>query len=216
MWHTPDAETTQLFLVRHGATEANERRPYVLQGRGIDFPLSETGRSQAQAVARFLSQLSTVKAIYSSSLLRAMETAGEIGRYHKIDPRALENIHEVDVGQWEGKSWQMIMAENEDAYQKFMSDPGDTPYLGGESYRDVLNRVKPALAELLDRHRGQSVVVVAHNVVNRAYLSDVMGLELRRAKEIHQANCCVNVIHHKRGRSELISLNSHFHLFAGK
>jgi probable phosphoglycerate mutase len=67
----------------------------------------------------------------------------------------------VDVGGWEGKSWNMIMEENEAAYHAFMNDPGDTPYLNGESYRDVLNRVKPALAQVLEQHRGQSIVVVA-------------------------------------------------------
>jgi broad specificity phosphatase PhoE len=132
---------------------------------------------------------------------------------HDLPVGSLEHIHEVHVGDWEGKSWDLIMAENAAAYQTFMNDPGDTPYLGGESYRDVLNRVKPALAEILEQQAGQTIVVVAHNVVNRAYLADVMGLELRRAKDIPQANCCVNVIHHKQGQRELITLNSHFHLF---
>ena len=79
MWHSPEAETTQLFLVRHGATEANERRPYVLQGNGINFSLSETGRAQARSVGRFLSKFK-VEAVYSSPLLRAVETATEIAR----------------------------------------------------------------------------------------------------------------------------------------
>lgn len=214
MWPAPDADTTQLFLVRHGATDANERRPYVLQGHGINFSLSENGRQQARAVGRFLSKLATVKAIYASELNRAMETAQEIAGHHNIAVQSVKGIHEVDVGDWEGKSWDTIMQENESAYQTFMNDPGDTPYLNGESYRDVLNRVKPALEGLLDKHRGESIVVVAHNVVNRAYLADVLGLELRRAKDIRQANCCVNVIHHKHGQSELESLNSQFHLHA--
>lgn len=214
MWPAPDAETTQLFLVRHGATEANERRPYVLQGHGINFPLSENGRQQARAVGRFLSKLSTVKAIYCSELERAKETAQEIAGHHNIEVKSVKGIHEVDVGDWEGKSWDLIMQENESAYQAFMNDPGDTPYLNGESYRDVLNRVKPALVELLEKHRGESIVVVAHNVVNRAYLADVLGLELRRAKDIRQANCCVNVVHHKGNTTELESLNSQFHLHA--
>ena len=212
MWPLPDEDTTQLFLVRHGATEANERRPYVLQGRGIDFPLSEAGRRQARAVGRFLSKYS-LKAVYCSPLVRAVETAAEIARAYELPVRTVEGIHEVDVGDWEGKSWNMIMEETPDAYHAFMKSPGDTPYLGGESYRDVLNRVKPALANVLEQHRGQSIVVVAHNVVNRAYLADVMGLDLRRAKDIHQSNCCVNIIHHKDRTAELLTLNAHFHLF---
>jgi broad specificity phosphatase PhoE len=208
----PDQHSTQLFLVRHGATEANERRPYILQGQGIDFPLSEAGRAQARAVGRFLSKFS-VKAVYCSKLLRAQETAQEIARSYGFSVEPLENIHEVDVGEWEGKSWNMIMEENEAAYHAFMKDPGDTPYLGGESYRDVLNRAKPVLAEVLEQHRGESIVVVAHNVVNRAYLADVIGLDLRRAKDIQQSNCCVNIIHHKDQTAELLTLNAHFHLF---
>ncbi|MCA9067682.1 MAG: histidine phosphatase family protein [Planctomycetaceae bacterium] len=212
MWPAPDAETTQLFLVRHGATDANERRPYILQGHGINFSLSDNGRQQARAVGQFLSKLASVKAIYCSELKRAMETAQEIAGHHNIPVQTVKGIHEVDVGDWEGKSWDTIMGENESAYHAFMSDPGDTPYLNGESYRDVLNRVKPALTELLKTHRGETIVVVAHNVVNRAYLADVLGLELRRAKDIRQANCCVNVIHHKQDKAELESLNSQFHL----
>ena len=119
----------------------------------------------------------------------------------------------MDVGQWEGKSWNMIEEENPTAYKAFMNDPGDTPYLGGESYRDVLSRVKPPLEAVIEKHRGASIVVVAHNVVNRAYLADVMGLDLRRAKDIQQSNCCVNIIHHKDGKAELMTLNAHFPLF---
>ena len=47
-----DANATILYLVRHGATDANLRRPYVLQGRGMDLPLNETGRRQAQCVRK--------------------------------------------------------------------------------------------------------------------------------------------------------------------
>ncbi len=212
MWPAPAEDVTLLFLVRHGATEANERRPYVLQGQGINLPLSETGRLQALKVAKFLSRL-RVNAIYGSAMLRAEETAQIIAGPHELRAQTLAGIEEIDVGDWEGKSWEVIMQETPAAYQTFMEDPGDTPYLNGESYRHVLNRTKPALESLLEKHRGEFLVVVAHNVVNRAYLADVMGLDLRRAKDIQQANCGVNVIRHERGQSELITLNSHFHLY---
>ncbi len=166
-------------------------------------------------MAKFLARIS-LQAVYSSTLLRARETAGEIARLLDLRPSTLEGIHEVNVGDWEGKSWNMIREENETAYRAFMDDPGDTPYLGGESYRHVLGRAKPALEGLLEKHRGESIVVVAHNVVNRAYLADVLGLDLKRAKDIHQANCCINIIRRKEGKSELLTLNSHFHLFAAE
>ena len=67
------------------------------------------------------------------------------------------------------------------------------------------------IERLLDAHVGAHVAVVAHNVVNRAFLADLMGLDLRRAPKIVQGNGCVNLIRRRAGRSELVTLNSVFH-----
>ncbi len=204
-------EKTTLYLVRHGATDANEQRPYVLQGSGIDLSLSANGREQAAAVGRLLSGR-TVHHVYSSSLVRAMETAETIADHHGHQVRPIEQLVECDVGQWEGMDWDSIMREHAQAYQALMEDPATNPYLGGESYGDVLQRAEPAIEELLRRHVGESIVVVAHNVVNRVYLAHLLDLDLRRAKDIHQSNACVNVIRYRDGRTELMTLNATFHL----
>ena len=193
MWPDSDNETTHLFLVRHGATEANERRPYVLQGQRHQFSAKRKRPRPGPEGGEVLVENFHPGRVFQHAAPRR-ETAGEIARLLDLPPRTVEGIHEVNVGDWEGKSWNMIMEENETAYRAFIEDPGDTPYLGGESYRDVLHRAKPALEGLLEKHRGESLVVVAHNVVNRAYLADVLGLDLKRAKDIHQANCCINII----------------------
>jgi len=205
-------EVTWLYLVRHGATEANERVPYVLQGNGMDLPLSAAGQRQAQAVADFLPQF-PIKHVYSSNMLRARQTAEAIARRLELTPGVAEELHECNVGEWEGLDWMTIKERFPDAHRKFVDDPGEHPYLGGESYSDVLKRSKPAIERLLDAHPGESIAVVAHNVVNRAFLSHLLGLETRMAPKIAQANCCVNLIRRRSGqRMELLSLNSVFHL----
>lgn len=203
--------TTTLYLIRHGATDANERRPYILQGCGINLGLSQTGKKQAHAAAAFL-KTHPLDHIYSSQMERAVETAGIIAAHHNIDVKTVAGLHECDVGQWEGKDWGTIMRENPDEYRAFIGDPGENPYLGGESYGDVLRRAQPILQQLLDEHPGETIAVIAHNVVNRAYLGSLLRLDMRQARQLPQSNTCVNVIRQTDGETHLVTMNAHFHL----
>lgn len=202
---------TMLYLVRHGATSANEQRPYILQGSSIDLPLSPTGREQAAAAAQFLST-HPIRHVYASTLKRAVETAAAIAEPHGLAVQSHAELSECHVGRWEGMDWDSIMREYPEAYRAFMDDPAANPYLEGESYGDVERRVRPVLQRLLERHAGDTIVVVGHNVVNRVYLSGLLGIALPRAKDIRQANACVNVIRHRDGETELLTLNAFFHL----
>ena len=94
-----------------------------------------------------------------------------------------------------GLNWDTIRARHAEAFAAFDAAPGTAPYLGGESYANVLVRVLPVFAAVCsDRHPGGRVCVVAHNVVNRAYLSHLLGLDINLAKSLPQSNCGVNVI----------------------
>lgn len=211
MESTAGSNVTWLYLVRHGATEANERVPYILQGNAIDLPLSAAGERQAQAVADFLPQF-PISRVYSSGMLRARQTAAKIAQRLNLEPGVVPDLHECDVGLWEGLDWGTIRERHPQEHRAFVENPAENPYLGGESYGDVLRRVRPAIEQLLSAHAGQSIAVVAHNVVNRALLAHLMGLDLKRAPKISQANCCVNLIRVRADKTELITLNGVFHL----
>lgn len=216
MLPVPAEDETLLLLVRHGATPANEQRPYILQGNSINQSLSATGQSQAKAVGEFL-QPAGIQHVYASPLLRAVETATAIANHRRLPVQTVDEIQEVHVGQWEGQAWETIMTTHPEEYRVFMENPGETPYLGGESYRDVLNRVQPAFEKILADHVGETIVVVAHNVVNRAYLSHLMNVDIRSAKGIHQRNTGINIIRHRvvaeqPSETEVLTLNAHFHL----
>lgn len=202
-----------LYLIRHGATAANERRPYVLQGSNVDNPLSEEGRRQASAVAKFFASI-PLSAVYCSHMTRAVETANMIAESCGLTASSLDSIHEVNVGQWEGLSWNEIEERHREAYEAFIASPGTTAYLGGESYANVLTRSEPIFTALFSKHLGERIAVVAHNVVNRAYLSHLLGLDINFAKSIEQTNTGVNVIEYDadKNRAAVITLNCDFHV----
>lgn len=204
-------DDTTLYLIRHGATPENEKRPRILQGCGIDNALSETGRGQAQQVGDYLKTFD-IDAVFSSPLRRAVETAEAIASHHDLPVQTIEQIHEVDVGQWQSLDWGTIEREFPEAYAKYMEDSGQHGYMGGESCSDVLNRTSPAFEKLLCEHAGRTIAVVAHTVVNRTFLSNLLGIELHRAKDLPQENCCINVIRYRDGKTQLVTLNSTLHL----
>lgn len=228
----PKSDPTWLYLVRHGATEANERVPYILQGNALDLPLSAQGEREARALATFLKRL-PVSRVYSSTMRRARQTAEAIGTSLGIEPLVAEDLHECDVGIWEGLDWGTIAREYPQEHRRFVDDPGNNPYMGGESYGQVLLRSRPAIERLLVAHQGESIVVVAHNVVNRGLLAGMLGLELRLAPTIPQGNGCVNLVKYtpptpsvatehqggasakRNGGCTLVTLNSLFHLDEG-
>jgi phosphoserine phosphatase len=204
-------EKTRVFLIRHGATDSNMMRPYILQGKGINLPLNETGKKQAEAVGDFL-KTEPISAVYSSTMQRAIDTAQTISSHHQVDISTFKELEECDVGEWEGKNWDSIMEEFPEAYEQFINDPATYPYLGGESYSDVLHRAKPTLLSIMKKHPGETIAVIAHNVVNRVILADLLGIEIRKAKDIKQNNTSVNILEYHQEETRLVTMNAIFHL----
>lgn len=203
--------TCWLYLIRHGATANNQARPPRLQGRRTDPPLSEDGRRQARQTGQMLARCG-LGTVFSSPLLRARQTADAVATACRLQVEVIEDLIEVDVGLWEGRPWDEIERADSDAYRAFMADPAANPYLGGESLQSVQDRVVPALDRLARSQMGRIVAVVAHNVVNRAYLAHVMNMPLSDYRAIPQSNCGVNLIRYRSDRIKLVTVNAAIHL----
>jgi broad specificity phosphatase PhoE len=211
MFPSPAPGVCWLYLVRHGATSHNVSRPPILQGRTVDLDLSPQGRRQAEAVSRFLSQ-AQLSAVYSSALRRARQTADIIAAPHGLEVVEQPHLAEVDVGNWENRSWVEIEQTEPEAFRLFHEDAGNHGYAGGENLSQLLARVRPVFDEILTANVGRCVAVVGHNVVNRTWLSHVLGMPLANARRMLQDNCCVNVVRYTAGEAVVWSLNSTFHL----
>jgi broad specificity phosphatase PhoE len=202
---------TYLYLIRHGATEANLARPARLQGRRHDPPLARIGIRQAEATRDFLA-IRPIDHCYCSPMLRAVQTAAIVAAPHGLSPTPLEPLTECDVGRWEGLDWQTVRYLDAESYHKFMANPADHGYPGGESFRDVYQRVAPALEELLKVHAGESLLVVAHHVVNRTYLAGLLGLTPDQARQVTLDNCGISVVIREGEETTVSTLNAAFHL----
>jgi broad specificity phosphatase PhoE len=202
---------TTMYLIRHGATEANLARPARLQGRRHNPPLARLGVRQAELTRDFLG-VRPMDACYCSPLLRAVQTASIIAAPHGLSPQPLDELTECDVGKWEGMDWQAIRYLDADGYQRFMNCPGQFGYPGGESFADVYQRAGRCLEELLVKHAGQAILVVAHHVVNRTYLAALLGLTPDQARQVTLDNCGISVVTRTGDSTTVNTLNASFHL----
>lgn len=201
---------TLLYLLRHGATEANLADPPRLQGRGQNPPLAAIGIRQAELTRDFLA-VRAIDFCYTSPLLRALQTAEIICHPHGIKPVVLDGLIECDVGRWEGMDWGTIRTNDPESYHRYMSDPARFGYPEGESFADVYQRAAPALNELLQKHAGSRILVIAHHVVNRTYLATLLGLGVAQARAVQLDNCGISIV--ERGeQTRVTTLNAAFHL----
>lgn len=175
----------RLFLCRHGQTHAN--RSQRSQGQ-FDSRLTELGQRQAEQLAEFLAD-ETFTAVYSSTLLRSYTTALPVADRHDMKPTALRQLKELDRGLGTGMHYDDIMDEIEE--KGIRGEDWKTTH--GEDYNDLAARVVPAIEDLIERHE-RDFCIVAHGGVNRVFLAHIQGVTPRRAYQIDQANCCVNVI----------------------
>jgi broad specificity phosphatase PhoE len=202
---------TVLYLIRHGATEANLATPPRLQGRRHNPPLARLGVRQAEATRDFLA-IRPVDRCFCSPLLRAVQTAAIVAAPHGVSPVPLEDLTECDVGRWEGLDWQTIRFLDAEAHRQHASNPARHGYPGGESFADVHRRAAPAFERLLHEHPGESVLVVAHHVVNRTYLAGLLGLGPEQARQVSLDNCGISVVVRENGETSVSTLNAAFHL----
>ncbi|MBI4832162.1 MAG: histidine phosphatase family protein [Candidatus Lindowbacteria bacterium] len=179
-----------IYLIRHGETDWNiERR---CQGF-TDSPLNATGKRQAEAIARFLSE-TRLEAIYSSSLSRASETAKTIASYHDAPVHMTEDLRELNQGKFEGLTITELVEKHGDFLQAWFRDPADLQLPGGESLRQMQTRAWSALEKIIEKHSDGDVVVVGHNLCNTTLLCQIMRLDLSDFRRIQQDVAAINVI----------------------
>jgi len=197
--------------VRHG--ESNWNAEGRLCGRS-DVPLSETGRRQAKLLARRLKSI-PFEALYASPLLRALETAHQIAQSVGLEPNPDQRLVELDYGQWEGRTFAEIIANDAKNFQAWDADPATIAPPGGESGLAAQQRVVSCLDLLAARHPRGNVLVAFHKTVCRLAICHVVGVaasEYRRRLILHNAALCT--IQSRANGWQLITFNDTSHLAA--
>lgn len=207
-----DPDFCHVYLIRHGATANNELNPPRIQGQSSNDGLSATGQHQACLTAQALSKF-PVAAVYASPLVRASETAAAIALPHGLPVQHVDGLSECDTGDWSGMTWPEIEAQQPERYRQFQDDPATHGYGGGENLRQLVERVAPAMKQIATANLGRTIVTVAHNVVNRAYIASLLSIPPARGRSIYQDNCGINIIrYNSSGQAKVLMVNSALHL----
>ena len=165
----------KITFIRHGESQANVL--HEISNRGLKHPLTPTGRKQAAELANILRDQGVTR-LYSSPVLRAIETTVILAEHLGVDYEVVEALREYDVGELEGRSdaqaWQAMEALGKTwLYQQKY----DERVPGGESFNDLRKRFLPFIAGLIqDYGSGEAhLVCVAHGGVYWMMLPLVLG-----------------------------------------
>ncbi|MDP4195664.1 MAG: histidine phosphatase family protein [Bacteroidota bacterium] len=160
---------TNFLLIRHGNSEAVKFVP----GRMPEVHLSDSGREQVKNLATRISSFQ-IDLIFSSPLQRTMETAEAIASKIHKKIEALENLLEIDVGQWTGKTF--LELEDDILWKKYHSLRSFTRIPSGESFLEVQKRMIFELDRLKNQHPNKSIAIVSHGDPIRSVVSYFLGV----------------------------------------
>ena len=183
--------TTQVFLVRHGQSRGNAEGRF---GGHTDTPLSSKGRKQAKAAADTLAK-EKLTAIYASDLVRSLETAQPLSRLTKLEVQPASEFRERSVGVMEGLTFEEAAAQHPEQYAALLQRDFEHVLLGGESYRQTLDRAARKLDEAIAKHRGGRIAIFTHTGTICILALHLMGaLDAPELKPvwIHSSNCGIS------------------------
>jgi probable phosphoglycerate mutase len=203
---------TRVLAVRHGETDWNAALR--IQGH-TDIALNERGRWQASRLALALAH-EPLHAVYSSDLQRAHATAHAVARNAGLAVQHDLGLRERGFGDFEGRTFAEIEAlDPEQARRWRQRDPGFAPGGGGESLQAFFARCVAAAAALAARHRGQTVLLVAHGGVLDCLYRAATRVALDAPRSWQLGNATVNRLLHTDDGFTLVGWNDAAHLHDG-
>jgi len=193
-----------LLLIRHGENEFVKTGRLPGQISGIH--LNERGQKQAQALGEALTPV-PIKAIYSSPLERAMETAEPIASSHKLIVHEEPRLMDADVGRWQGKSLKSLRLTN--AWKIVQHSPSRFQFPDGESFVDVQTRIVNVLEGIVRRHNKPKdiVAVVFHADPIKLAVSHFLGLPLDHFQRLSCDTGSLTALYTGEMGANLIKLN---------
>ncbi len=194
----------RVYLVRHGQTTWNAERRY--QGR-MDSPLTELGRNQMRRLAAALA-FEPVRAVYTSPLGRCRWGAEHIAAQHGLVPIVEPDFAELDHGILDGLRVDEMEEQLGALVRQWWENPARVRLPGGETLEQARARAYGAFLRVVERHPGDTVVVVAHGGVIKLILLTLLEAPLDSYFRIQQHNGAVNLVEAEpNGRARVVAMN---------
>ncbi|WP_024546691.1 histidine phosphatase family protein [Picosynechococcus sp. NKBG15041c] len=203
---------TRVIIVRHGQSSYNALK--MIQGRCDESVLTDKGRADAATVGQALQGINFA-AIYCSPLQRAKQTAEII--HQQLDgvpaPTPSACLLEINLPQWEKLLKTEVKEKYPEAYRLWHENPAEfamTHADGSEHYpvKDLYDQAQQFWQELLAKHQGETVLIVAHNGINRCLLMSAAGIPPSKYQSIQQSNCCINVVNFAGQLGDIVQFES--------
>ena len=197
-----------IYLIRHG--ENDYVKTGRLAGRLPGIHMNEKGRTQAQTVAEVLGRAlprDQVRAIYSSPLERALETAMPLASIFGLEIIPRTGLIETDYGEWQDKSvkglrrlktWKIVQAA-----------PSMFSFPGGESFADSQNRITAEIKDLVGQYELKDIILcVSHADPIKLAIAYFIGLPLDLFQRLQVAPASISGLFINKGASQLLTLNA--------
>ena len=200
---------TTLYVTRHGETEWNIAKR--MQGRK-NSSLTDKGMLQAKLLGERIKDI-PLHAIYSSPSGRTMHTAELIKGERNIPIIADDHFYEINMGIWEGQTLVDLEAQYPEEVHVFWNEPHRFCSTSGESFYDVYNRVMEGVNLLLEKHKGESILIVSHAAAAKLLVGQFAGLSVERVWDdpfMHSASLSIIEFEGKEASVKQFANISHF------
>jgi broad specificity phosphatase PhoE/ribonuclease HI len=183
---------TVTLLARHGATQYSLEKKFSGSG-GVDVPLADLGRTQADALAFELSVRGGIDRIVASPLLRAQQTAEIVGGALQLPYEVDEDLRECDFGLWDGHTFAEVQKLWPDHVGEWLAS-SDVPPPGGESLDQCASRIDDARRRIIATYPGETVLVVAHVTPIKVLVTKALGAVIETIYRMELAPCSITTL----------------------
>jgi 2,3-bisphosphoglycerate-dependent phosphoglycerate mutase len=166
-------DSPKIWFIRHAESEANVQRIYA--NGDSAFPLTANGFERARAIARRFSSLA-IRSVYTSPILRAMQTAQEICKATKKEMQIAPELSEYNMGIYEGTSSSPgslgAISDAETKIRWYENGDYNVRSPGGESLNDMKRRFLPFVRRATENCGGDPgiLAMVTHGGILTAML----------------------------------------------
>jgi len=199
---------TKVIIIRHGETKWN------LEGRWqghLDSSLTMNGHNQAKAIAKNLLD-QNISTLYSSDLGRALQTAEQISKSTGIKITNDCRLRERHLGIFQGLTVSEMMEKFPDEYNRFRDQGPEYIVPDGESKKQCYERNILCINEIVQKHPGETLVIVAHGGVLDSVFRYVIGIPLEAPRTFIIWNAGMNTFSHSNGKWYLLTFGEINHL----
>ena len=192
-----------ILLVRHGETDYVKKGR--LAGRLPGIPLNERGQQQARIVAEKLTG-APIKAIYTSPIERAYQTAEPIAQALGLELVIRPGLIETEIGEWENEKVRGLSRRK--IWKIVQSAPSLFRFPGGESFAEIQQRITGDLLALSAEHEAKDVLIcVSHADPIKLAIAYFIGLPLDNFQRIQVSTASINILHMSESACHLVALN---------